>query len=91
MPLDARKIRGDPKSRAQRPLLTCVLDALEVRQERVDSDASQFLRRVGRVRRFKRTVGKSGEISITMACANHVPNSVACAPFLFRVSSIRRG
>ena len=59
-PLDERKIRGDPKSSAQRPLLTRVEDALEVRQERVDVDVGQLLRRVGLIRRFKQVVGKSG-------------------------------
>lgn len=43
-----------------RPLLTRVEDSLEVRQERVDVDVGQFLRRVGLVRRFKRAVGKGG-------------------------------
>lgn len=60
-PLDARKIRGDPKSRTQRPQLTRIEDALEVRQERANIDAGQFLRRVGLVRRFKRAVGDSLE------------------------------
>jgi hypothetical protein len=59
MPLDARKLRGDPKCRAQLPLLTRVEDGLEVRQERVDVDVGQLLRRVGLARRFKRAVSKS--------------------------------
>ena len=56
------KIRGDPKARTQRPLLTRVEDALalEVRQEGVHVYVRQLLGQVGLVRRFKRAVGKTG-------------------------------
>jgi hypothetical protein len=49
MPIDARKIRVDPKSGAQRRLPTRVEDALEVRQEGVAVDVGPLLGRLGLV------------------------------------------
>jgi len=49
MPANARKIRINPEFSPQRPLLTRVEEALEVRQERIDVDVRQFLRRLGLV------------------------------------------
>ena len=61
MPLDAHKIRGDPKSRAQRPQLTRVEYALEVRQECVDvAGFKQPVKRASRHTRIKSIVADAG-------------------------------